>query len=1083
MNRVPLNYWIHQVLAQSQARVKVRLRGNNLHVLCEGNPCPAVDRVTQLLRQAIAKQPLESLLPPDTPSIHRLIVYGRVTGESQPSWTRSLTFPTPASSALQPAAETAATHPAAEAIATEAIAPAPGPEAATTASALANPAPAAAPEAMQPPAEALPLTHAPAPPETTAPEQPPETPSLQELAQQGEPAAIAHYLSYAFSPQGIAVRVKVDSPLPDTSFFANRLLVLCESAYVPDAALLAEPIAQKLRELELTQYRDAIVFGQVCGESRPEWVSRVDLTPPDEILREWARWGDVQAIARLLNRAIATHQVELSALLKDATLHVSCAQIGGGVPDKLMAIAAVTPVLQSLSAQGIQAATIYGVSHLTGDSALPDVAPAWVYWLDLPAGSQTDLATSTLDMARQGDLSALTFLLARLLNPDLDTKLATGGIRVQLRQKGDLLHIMTDAPNCPQQAVVAPAIARLLKPLNLSGVQGVRIYGRRAGQRQPLWTQGVDFVSRSLTGPEVMPEFAASAAHVDELLSPPGAIVPWNETADQELPTALAELYGKVLGRVQRSLLHTQLFVPVDSPILATGAGRDTANTPIMAGQHNWKIATLWATVGILFVVQIDWFLGAWVRLQQQATAQTTAIAPDQPAPTAPAPAPLPDNLLNKPRIKQWDTPDASAFTQPGQRTLETSPNAANPEADANPLPASTLQAKAETVLAPDLDFPTFNSRQLDRQIALYRQYLELNGPPDVLIIGSSRALRGVDPAALESALADQGYAGMQVFNLGVNGATAQVVDLLVRQVLPQDKLPKLIVFADGSRAFNSGRQDLTYNGIATSPGYQALLAGKPPIPSTVVAQTPEATPDLRDGKATSVTEENHGGVAQYHKQIDQALNQRLAGLSALYQQRDRLKTHLRDQVIAWLPEQFNAAGEVIASSEDLLNASSPSAAASPGTGLAADGQGMVDIDGFLPLSVRFNPATYYQKYARVSGDYDSDYDAFSLDGAQTEALTNLARYAHLHQIPVVFVNLPLTQEYLDPARQRHETAFQQKMLAIAPPLNLLYRDLSGALKAQPQYFSDPSHLNRYGAYEVARRLAQDVMIPWQLAR
>ncbi len=1082
MNRVPLNYWIHQVLAQSQARVKVRLRGNNLHILCEGNPCPSVELVTQLLRRAIAKQPLEALLPPDAPQIHRLIVYGRTTGEAQPNWTRSLTFAAPAEATPPPTTATAAT----EILTSGAIATPPpepatqGLEEADKATSPTEPEPSAIAETAPSPGEraiAAPTAEA-----------LPETPSLRELAQAGEPEAIARYLSYAFSPQGIAVRVKVDSPLPDTSFFANRLLVLCESAYVPDATLLAEPIAQKLRELELTQYRDAIVFGQVCGESRPEWVSRIDLTPPDEILQEWARWGDVQAITRLLNRAIAAQQVELSALLKDATLHLSCAQIGGGVPDKLTAIAAVTPVLQALSAQGIHAATIYGVSQVTADATVPDAAPAWVYWLDLPAGSQSDLAPSTLEMARQGDLSALTFLLARRLNPDLDTKLATGGIRVQLRQKGDLLHIMTDAPNCPQQGVVAPAIVRLLKPLNLPGVQGVRIYGRRSGQRQPLWTQGSDFVARhslaarSHEQAEPMPEFAASAAHVDELLSPPGAIVPWGSEADSEVATALVGLYGKVLGQVQRSLLHTQLFVPVDSPILATGAGQTAANAPIMAGQHNWKIATLWATVGVLLVVQADWVLGTWVRIQQQATAPTTAIAPPTP-PTPPPTAALPDNLLNKPRIKQWATPNATGFTQPGQRILDSAVNATNPDEAPAPLSASAFQAKAETIVGNDLEFSTFNSRQLDRQIALYRRYLELNGPPDVLIVGSSRALRGVDPAALESALAEQGYTGIQVFNLGVNGATAQVVDLLVRQVLPQDKLPKLILFADGSRAFNSGRQDLTYNGIATSPGYQALLAGNPPIPSTVVAQTTEATPDLQSGKATSVTEETPTGIGQYYKQLDQALNQRVAGLSALYHQRDRLKTQLREQVTAWLPQQFNGASDVIASSEELLNSSSPSAAASPGTGLAADGQSMVDIDGFLPLSVRFNPATYYQKYARVSGDYDSDYDAFALEGGQTEALTNLARYAQLHQIPLVFVNLPLTQEYLDPPRQRHETAFQQKVLAIAPQINLLYRDLSSALKTQPQYFSDPSHLNRYGAYEVSRRLAQDAMIPWQLAR
>ena len=55
--------------------------------------------------------------------------------------------------------------------------------------------------------------------------------------------------------------------------------------------------------------------------------------------------------------------------------------------------------------------------------------------------------------------------------------------------------------------------------------------------------------------------------------------------------------------------------------------------------------------------------------------------------------------------------------------------------------------------------------------------------PPDVLVIGSSRALRGVEfQPALRQALDASGYDGLSIFNFGVNGATAQVVDLIVRR-------------------------------------------------------------------------------------------------------------------------------------------------------------------------------------------------------------------------------------------------------------------------------------------------------------
>ena len=54
--------------------------------------------------------------------------------------------------------------------------------------------------------------------------------------------------------------------------------------------------------------------------------------------------------------------------------------------------------------------------------------------------------------------------------------------------------------------------------------------------------------------------------------------------------------------------------------------------------------------------------------------------------------------------------------------------------------------------LLPDLflpRYPSFNSQLLDQQLILYSIHLFLSGPPDVLIVGSSRAIQGVDPETL----------------------------------------------------------------------------------------------------------------------------------------------------------------------------------------------------------------------------------------------------------------------------------------------------------------------------------------------
>ncbi|MEO0707280.1 MAG: hypothetical protein AAF050_16670 [Cyanobacteria bacterium J06649_5] len=123
---------------------------------------------------------------------------------------------------------------------------------------------------------------------------------------------------------------------------------------------------------------------------------------------------------------------------------------------------------------------------------------------------------------------------------------------------------------------------------------------------------------------------------------------------------------------------------------------------------------------------------------------------------------------------------------------------------------------------SPQSQLPSLGSELLDAQLAGYLSYVATFGVPDILIVGSSRALQGIDPQVLQAQLAAQGYADLKVFNFSVNGATAQVVNFVVSELLPQPA-PAIIVWGDGSRAFNEGRRDLTWESLLASPGYQAL--------------------------------------------------------------------------------------------------------------------------------------------------------------------------------------------------------------------------------------------------------------------
>lgn len=1019
-----LNDWLQQQVGLPAVQVKSRLRGNHLHLLFEGTPCPAGAVVLPKLIQVLSVAALADRLPPESPSVHRVIVYGRLRHSTTPEWTEAFAPHASASSLSQPPLKVERSPEN-----SSATAPPGNLEAADT------------------------VLHA---------------------ARQGQTDAIARHLSDAFSTFGIAIRVQLEPSV--TPLTPQRLFIICESAYSPDPLLLAEPIAQRLRALELKGFRDAVVFGQVAGETKPEWLLRVDLTPPDDILKAWARWGDVQAIVRLLNRVLLPQQVETSALLKEATLHLTCRSLQSATPDKLTTIATIAPLLEALTPQGIRAVTLYGFAQPANTDSLSAATPAplWVHWLDLSADPEPQ---TTLNLAQAGNLDAIAFLLTRMLNPDLDSKLATGGIQVQVRQKADLLHIMGEAPTCPLQSQMGTAIARFLKPLQIPAITGARIYGRRAGQKQPLWSYGVDFCSRDRLVPEATPEFAVSDAYVGDLLSPPGALVLRLDTG-APARSLWGDLWDNAVQRVQRSLLWTQLFVPSEtahlSPHLATHRSE-----PIT--QRSATVAVIWGTLGLLLVVQSDWLLSRWL---QPAPPVAIATATPSPSPSAQAPNPLPTLSLKK-RPGDATVFNHSGFTQPGAIASATAqPEAAASTLEAATLPASSLRPKAGSLLRRAEVYPTFNSRQLDEKLALYQSYLKEYGTPDVLIIGSSRALRGVDPIALQKALAEQGYDGAKIFNFGVNGATAQVVDAIVRQLLPQDKLPKLILWADGARAFNSGRSDVTYNGMIASDGYKTLAARSPLPGAAPTIPNPQTAEIGTIAAASSVAGAPPTSLAGGYQTVNQELNQRLGTLSALYSQRDRLKTYLRDGLVSLLTQPAAIALSGTIAPNNLSEATSPAAAAanSPASVLS-DGQSAIDIDGFLPLPNRFNPATYYQKYARVNGDYDSDYDSFNLEGSQAQALTNLVQFSQTHQIPLIFVNLPLTNDYLDPTRKRHEEDFQQHMLRLATQLGFVYRDLNLSLANQPDYFSDPSHLNRYGAYEVSRKLATDIMIPWSQAR
>ncbi|HEY9658178.1 MAG TPA: hypothetical protein V6C65_06980, partial [Allocoleopsis sp.] len=160
------------------------------------------------------------------------------------------------------------------------------------------------------------------------------------------------------------------------------------------------------------------------------------------------------------------------------------------------------------------------------------------------------------------------------------------------------------------------------------------------------------------------------------------------------------------------------------------------------------------------------------------------------------------------------------------------------------------------------------------------------------------------------------------------------------------------------------------------------------------------------------------------------------------------------------------------------FEATAPTTSAPTQQSIAPD----LNMFGFQAVAQQFNPTTYYQRYPKVPGDYDADYVPFALGGEQTQATIAVAQFARQHNISLVLVNLPLTQDYLDTPRLQYERRFSQHMQQLARQEKFTLIDLVQQPSLnQNQYFADPSHINQQGARAVALHLAAHSQVPWQI--
>ncbi len=562
--------WLAEAVNHPAEQMQVKLRGNILHVLCKAEPALARDYTLLRLVKALLDPNTKEWLAQDFPQIYQIYFYSRSPQAKQPDWSAPIYL-----NRLDRHLEQLV---------------AAGDDAASVQQ--------AADELIQSKAHIGQLD------ETTSA----IVLSNVSLARKGDTDAIARYLSETLSALDIGVEVSIKAvpgkakraktvmalrpvSVDPAADLINRLWIFCQASYSPDPALIAGPTAKRLRALELTQFQDAVLSIQVEGEDDPDWQLRVDLTPAQEILKEWARWGDRGCITRLVNQSIDDLGLYVKSEQKGSTLHLVCHERtpGAATADSASVLDSVTSLLDQIGPQGIHRAMVYGPSA-------DGVNANWLECIDLPASEHRALAAPVRTLVKTGDLHAIAYQLTRLVNPDLNQQLATGGVRVQLLVKDKRLHVMTDAPWCPTRQEIAPAVIQYFQKHKLAEVEGIRIYGRRSGQKRPDWNHGYDFNARPRLVPEATPEFAASDTYLSDLIEQPAAEAETPEPVEPGMT-----LSQQLLDIGRQVLIQTQMFAPAEEPVPQLIRPRNRLNR---------RLALVWGAAGILLTLQMDW--GSW---------------------------------------------------------------------------------------------------------------------------------------------------------------------------------------------------------------------------------------------------------------------------------------------------------------------------------------------------------------------------------------------------------------------------------------------------------------------------------------
>lgn len=100
-------------------------------------------------------------------------------------------------------------------------------------------------------------------------------------------------------------------------------------------------------------------------------------------------------------------------------------------------------------------------------------------------------SSAVIRLAQEGDAQAITMLINQQLSPR--------GITAHSAVQGDCLHVLLEGPKTPPQEILVQYLQEALIRLSADSICSAHIYGRPAGEENPVWAEEVSLVPQPTT--------------------------------------------------------------------------------------------------------------------------------------------------------------------------------------------------------------------------------------------------------------------------------------------------------------------------------------------------------------------------------------------------------------------------------------------------------------------------------------------------------------------------------------------------------------------------------------------------------